>query len=331
MATITKRGKSWLAQVRRKGFPAISKTFETRGAAKTWATLEEARIDSALPQPADRLMQKTTLGDLMVRYLLEVTSTKRGADVEEIRIGCFQNDPIASFALNEIGPSDIAAFRDRRLRQVKPATVRRELTIVRHIFEVARREWGHPLTANPAAEVRRPADSAARDRRLAPGEYARLMQAVAGCYNKSIEPIIVLAIHTGLRRSELLGLSWRRVDLERRLAHIPLTKTGKPRTVPLTGEACAILSNRQRSGDSIFSVSPTALRLAWSRITKRSGLVDLRFHDLRHEAISRFFEMGLSLPEVALISGHRDPRMLFRYTHLRPETLANKLADLSRG
>jgi integrase len=155
------------------------------------------------------------------------------------------------------------------------------------------------------------------------------MQAVAGCYNKSIEPIIMLAIQTGLRRSELLDLTWRCVDLERRLAHIPRTKTGKPRTVPLTDEACTILCNQPRNGDRIFYVSPTALRLAWGRIMKRAGLLDLRFHDLRHEAISRFFELGLSLPEVALISGHRDPRMLFRYTHLRPENVAQKLAGKS--
>jgi integrase len=72
-------------------------------------------------------------------------------------------------------------------------------------------------------------------------------------------------------------------------------------------------------------ISANAFRLAWERVKRRAGVEDFRFHDLRHEAISRFFEIGLSVPEVALISGHRDPRMLFRYTHLRPETIARKL------
>jgi integrase len=95
----------------------------------------------------------------------------------------------------------------------------------------------------------------------------------------------------------------------------------------LTGKAQTILERqRELKTSSPFPVTPNALRMAWDRLIRRTSITNLRFHDLRHEAISRFFEMGLSMPEVALISGHKDPRMLFRYTHLDPERVIAKLA-----
>jgi integrase len=116
------------------------------------------------------------------------------------------------------------------------------------------------------------------------------------------------------------------VDLHSRLLHIPQTKNGSARTIPLTERAVELLKHRQTTGgDAPFSLTPNAVRLAWDRLTERAGIEDLHFHDLRHEAISRFFERGLSVPEVALISGHKDYRMLSRYTHLRAADLIIKL------
>ena len=142
-------------------------------------------------------------------------------------------------------------------------------------------------------------------------------------------PLISLEIQTGMRRGELLSLRWSDVDLSTRTARLTKTKNGHPRTVPLTPTALDVLGSLKRTDELVFPVTPTAVRLAWGRLRRRAGLDDLRLHDLRHEAISRFFELGLSVPEVALISGHRDPRMLSRYTHLGPENVAEKLARLS--
>jgi integrase len=136
---------------------------------------------------------------------------------------------------------------------------------------------------------------------------------------------VQLAIETAMRRSELLGLRWEDVDLERRLAYLGDTKNGRPRSVPLTVGAIVLLGSLPRTGPYVLPVSDCAVRQAWDRLVVRAGVIDLRFHDLRHEAVSRFFEFGLSLPEVALISGHRDPKMLFRYTHLHASDVANKL------
>ncbi len=140
--------------------------------------------------------------------------------------------------------------------------------------------------------------------------------------------LLRFAIETGMRRGELVNARWQFVDWARRTLHIPETKNGHPRTIPLSGEAIRILRGILDGGhDSvrIFPLSANAVRLAWGRLIKRARITNLRLHDLRHEAVSRFFEKGLSVPEVALISGHRDYRMLARYTHLRPEDVAKKL------
>ncbi len=137
--------------------------------------------------------------------------------------------------------------------------------------------------------------------------------------------MIRLAVETGMRRGELLAIRWADVNLPARRLQLRVTKNGRSRTVPLSPAAVQVLAGLPRRGDAVIPVTANAFRLAWERLKRRAGVRDLRFHDLRHEAISRFFEKGLSLPEVALISGHRDPRMLLRYTHPRAEEIAQKL------
>jgi integrase len=120
-------------------------------------------------------------------------------------------------------------------------------------------------------------------------------------------------------------MQWADVDLEGRTVFLRNTKNGDPRTVPLSPRAIEIIGSMPRTGDKVFPMTPNALRLAWERLRRRAGISGLRFHDLRHEAVSRFFEKGLNMPEVAAISGHRDPRMLMRYTHPKAEAIAAKL------
>ena len=130
-----------------------------------------------------------------------------------------------------------------------------------------------------------------------------------------------------MRRGEIVKARWSDLDWDTSTLHIPVTKNGFSRTIPLTKQALETLKSQPHDDECIFPITGNAVRLSWQRLKKRVGIEDLHFHDLRHEAISRFFEMGLSVPEVALISGHRDYRMLFRYTHLRAEDVAKKLAS----
>ena len=127
-----------------------------------------------------------------------------------------------------------------------------------------------------------------------------------------------------MRRSEILNLRWVDIDLDSGFATLFDTKNGEDRRVPLTKTARDVLSKLPNQDEMVFPISANCVRLAWERTRKKAGISDLRFHDLRHEAVSRFFEMGMSVPEVALISGHKDVRQLFRYTHLNPTNVFKK-------
>jgi integrase len=235
--------------------------------------------------------------------------------------------PMCDIPLEKLTPTSLAAYRDERMTEVKPGTVRRELSLIHHALDIARTEWGLHLPTNPVALVRQPPLRNARNRRLERGELKRLEAALSQCRNPLTGLIVKLAIETGLRRAELLALEWRHINTCERTAHIPWSKTGRARTIPLTDAALAILAGVERlDAKRVFPTTANALRLSWERARHRAHLPDLRFHDLRHEALSRFAELGLNMPELALISGHRDYRMLARYTHLRPAELARKLA-----
>jgi len=145
--------------------------------------------------------------------------------------------------------------------------------------------------------------------------------------NPFLQPLVILAIETAMRRGELLGLRWEHVHLDQSFVHLPLTKNGDSRDVPLSPLARQTIEALPRSlAGVVIPVHPEALKGLWNRATRRADITDLRFHDLRHEATTRFFEKGLGVMEVAAITGHKDLRMLQRYVQLRPEDLALKLA-----
>jgi len=129
-----------------------------------------------------------------------------------------------------------------------------------------------------------------------------------------------------MRRGELLSLRKDNVDLVSRVARLLETKNGSSREVPLSPRALDILKHLPSSTDAyVFPLTKESLRRTWGTACRRAGITNLRFHDLRHEATSRFFEHGLNVMEVASITGHRDLRMLKRYTHLKASNIALKL------
>lgn len=325
MATIRKRGGRYQVQVRRKGQRPVSKSFLLRADALAWARNAESQADRGELATMQSGLQ--TVGDLLRRYETEIASKKRAYSAERYMLSLMLRDPLAAEPLATIRTGVIAEWRDRRMARVGAGTFLRHLTVLRHVFEVARKEWGVPLPINPTVDVRKPKAPLARNRRLKPDEEIALFAACARCLNPLIEPIIRLALYTGMRRGELLGARWQNLDLEKRTLLIPMTKNGHPRTVPLDAAALAVIGRLPRGGeDRLLPLSDEAVKLAWKRLIKRAAILDLHFHDLRHEAITRFFERGLTVPEVALISGHRDVRMLFRYTHLKAEDVSARLA-----
>ncbi|MDP6653929.1 MAG: site-specific integrase, partial [Gammaproteobacteria bacterium] len=269
----------------------------------------------------------SSVSDLLEEYLTRVTRKKRGSKQETYLIRRVQMGPLGSLPISWMSPQPFADYRDQRLKTVSPGTLRREFSVLHHAFRIARDEWGWEIPDNPIARIHLPRLSQPRQRRLEPGEEVRLLLACSQARTPWLRPAVELAVETAMRRGELLNARYE--HLQNGLLSIPITKTGVPRTIPLTPRALTVIKALPRSISGHFlPTSANALRLSWERAKRRAMIEDLHFHDLRHEAISRFFEMGLSIPEVALISGHKDYRMLARYTHLRAEDLVGRLKSV---
>ena len=229
---------------------------------------------------------------------------------------------IASRRLAEISSSDLCSYRDQRLRQVKRNTLVREFGLLRTVVSTAVDEWGITVD-NPLKSFHIKREPDQRLRRLSRDELEQLIS--AQCNNPYTKPMILLALETAMRLGELLSLKWSRIDLDRGFAELQKTKNGYGRMVPLTAAALSELSNLERDGDVVFPVKPGTLKQSWVRLVKRAGINDLRFHDLRHEAISRLLEKGLTIPEAASVSGHKTASMLLRYAHPDPVKVRLKM------
>jgi integrase len=272
-------------------------------------------------------LRRLTLGDLVRRYLATVTPNKKSRVAETYVLEAFLRRPLCTKRLSDLGQVDFARYRDQRLAEIESSSLRRELNPIQNMFEIARDEWGIPLRVNPLRGMRLKATDNKRERRLKEGEFERLAEAVGKLRNPHVSRVVLFALETAMRRGEILALCWDQVDLDRACVTVLEAKNGYSRTIPLTPKALALLRAIEGRQGRVFPITANALKLAWVRTAKVAGLEDLHFHDLRHEAISRLFELGLSVPEVSLISGHRDMRMLMRYAHGELARIQQKLAS----
>jgi len=325
MATIVKRGpRRWQAKVRRRGHPTQCRTFLTRAEAERWAMSLESDIIRGRYGPSDYEAERTTLRELIERYIREVTPTKKGWRQEELRLRRWLREPIVDRIVARIRGMDLAAWRDQRLAAgISPYTVRNDLATLSHVFTVAQKDWGFETLHNPARSIRRPSLPRGRDRRLEEGEEDAILAAASSPFRE----LIIVAIETAMRQSELVGLQWADVDCRRRVAVLRETKNGDTRRVPLSSRAMQAIQRLPRPihGGPVFGMTANQVQHQWREIRRKTGIQDLRFHDLRHEGTSRLFERGLDMMEVAAITGHKTLVMLRRYTHLRAEDLAAKL------
>lgn len=329
MATIRKLRGRWQAQVRRRGMKPRAKSFDSKLEAEKWARDLEAQVDRFGSAPDTKVLESTTLGELMERYQREVSPTKRGSVQEIQRLDVLRRHELAYRTMVGLSQQDIATFRDERLQSVAASTTVRELAILSHVVEVAIRDWGLPLNRNVVKMVRRPVIRNERSRRLTGDEEQRLLDGCDTGKTPCFKTLLIVAIETGMRRSEMLGLRWADILHNRRVAVLHMTKNGERREVPLSQRAYDALNAwRAASGDDaerVFPLSAGGLEQIWRRLLDRVNITDLRFHDLRHEAVSRLFERGLNVVEVSSISGHKELRMLRRYSHLRAEDLVGRL------
>jgi HAD superfamily hydrolase (TIGR01549 family) len=346
MATIvfTPSG-TYKALVRMRGWPTTSKTFRLKRDAVDWARRTEDEMVRGV-YISRTGSERMTLQEALQRYLAEVTPTKkpttqRSESITAQHLIGF----LGKYSMAALSSELVASYRDHRLAAGKANnTVRIELAMLSNLFTVAMQEWGLGLTHNPVATIRKPSPGKSRDRRLTGDEEQRLLDAVEAHSNPMLAWVVTMAIETGMRQSEIVNLRLQHVDLQSRVVRLFDTKNNSARTVPLTAAATAALKTainnplRPKETDLVFFGEPGRdgirrpyqFAKIWGGIREAIGAKDLHFHDLRHEAVSRLVEGGLSDQEVAAISGHKSMQMLRRYTHLRAEDLVTKLDGLAK-
>ncbi len=322
MASIRKRtsnsGSKYQVQVRKSGHKPVIQSFNSLKDAKIFANDVETRIDRSVFQCA-KDAKNITFGDLANRYLKEILVNKKGYDIEKYNIR-----PVIKYLehykLINVRTHITSAYRNDRLLDVSPGTVKRELGLISRILVSAEKDFGIYLPqGNSVSKVKKPVETS-RDRRPTKVELENLIS------DKTIGHYVSFAIETGMRRGEIVNIKPEHIIGEyHNLLFIPDTKTGIPRTIPLSTKAQEDINKLLYATNGISILKPHSVSQAFLRACKRHGISDLRFHDLRHEATSQFFEKGLNIMEVSLITGHRSFSMLNRYTHLKPESVLNKL------
>jgi len=332
MATFRKRNDKWQARVQRSGQSSIAKSFNTKADAIKWARNIESQLDLGVLAPKQTMPRLMPMVD---RYIEEVTPTKKGDSQEQYRANQFKKTKLAEMQLDKITGEVVAQYRDTRLKEVSANTVRLELAFLSVVFEQCRKEWGLAVS-NPVRQIRMPKPGKPRQRRLEAGEEEALLAACKASRAYYLHSFVVLAIETGMRSGEMLAVTWSNVNFERCTAFLPDTKNGSPRTVPLSTRALSAIHALPRSINgrlfrSGYHSIHNAFKLALTKAQatqpdSETFLRGLRFHDLRHEAVTRLFEKGLNPIEVGMVSGHKTLSMLQRYTHLRSEDLVVKLA-----
>jgi integrase len=327
MASIRFRSNKWQARISRQGEQSVVKTFQSKEDAQRWARSIEVEWDRGTYTNTHQA-QKTTFGELIERYLREITPTMRGANSDTIRLKAIMRRPIAKVNTLSLNTSRIAKYRDQRLKEVSAGTVIRELAYFSSIINHARREWNINI-ANPVLLIRKPPSPQGRNRILTSEEEQKLLYACEPKANRNIytRPFVILALETAMRRGELLGLKWINIDIHKRTAFILLTKNGESRTVPLSTRAIETLRALPRSIDGrVLPINFAALETNFKRARERAKLLDLRIHDLRHTAVTRLAEKLPNLIELSAVTGHKSLAMLKRYYHPNPELLAIKIA-----
>lgn len=329
MATIHRVAGGWRVEVRHKtkdGAFYRTARFETRQQAQVWGGRTEAEYQQQRKSPSKR-----TLRDALEKYRGEVSPTHRGHRWERLRIEVLIRDKEwAAQRIERVTPADIGEWRDRRLKDVSGSSVRREMALLSGIFESARREWRW-IASNPVKDARKPAAAAPRDRRITPLEEKNLIRALGyfpGASPQSVSDHAALAflfaLETAMRAGEIVGLTWERVDLAQRFVHIPLTKNGTARDVPLTPTAVALLELLPR-GSRVFQVTSASLDALFRKARKRAKIRDLHFHDSRHEAITRLAGK-IPVMDLARMTGHKQLGQLMRYYNPSAADIAKRLS-----
>lgn len=340
----------WQAVIVKKGYSQQSKSFPIKSDAVAWATDVEAKMNRGVFNDVSE-SEALTLRDGLLRYLREVTPSKKGFEAETYKIKAMLRESFVSKSFATFRQSDAAKYRDELLKAgLSASTIRKNLSLLSHLYETANKEWSISCN-NPIKSIGKPKVNNSRERRLSALEHKYLIAALTNTgagerQNNEVLRVVLFAIETAMRQGEILSLAWSDIDLAGREAKLKDTKNGDARGVPLSSAAIKILGHdngivtKMRRG-KVFKTTASAAKQCFSRAVIRARkayesdyevgirdekvLIDLTFHDLRHEATSRLADV-FQMHELMKVVGHKDSRMLARYYHPKTIDLAKKLA-----
>lgn len=320
VATISRHGSGWRAQVRRRGYPRLSATFPLKKQAEAWG----AQRESEIVQGKLGIAPKHTLGEALERYRLEKARNRW----ETNRLKVLEADPIAKVLLGRLDSSHLSDLRDRELaRGIEGTSVRRVVSLLSSVFKAARGwKW---LQGNPLLDFERPPPKKGRARGLQQPEIDATVKALGygggapANASQQVAVAFLLAIETGMRVGEMLTLTWDQVHEKH--VHLEKTKNGDERDVPLSGRARELLKAlRGLDGEHVFTVDDATRDKLFRDARVRAKLSGFTFHDSRSEAISRLSKK-LDILELARMVGHRDLKSLMHYYRSDPGDVADKL------
>jgi len=324
MAHIRKRNGKWIAEIRKKDFKKIQKTFLRKSNATNWAQEIEYQMDKNQYEDFSD-SSKFTLGDLIKKYRDEITINKKGVQEEKYKLNLLLRNKISKCRLLEIKTNHIYDFKKEIKQNRKASTVNKYLHYIYTIWETAKYEWGMTLPArNPVSLVKREKVKTRIDRILTPQEYQNLINASKKSNLPYLADIIEFAYITAMRFGEITKLEVRDIDFQNKLAKLRDTKNGEDRIVPLTDRAIEICL-RYRFRNKLFDIKRDKFRHYFEQACRKASIKDFRFHDLRACAITNLFLRGWSIAEVSVVSGHKTWSELKRYTRIKPSQLVEKL------
>jgi integrase len=329
-------------QVRLRGYPIQTATFERRTDAKLWAQQTENAIREGRHFKTTEA-KKHTLGGLIDRYIEDILPNKP-KNLRTVKAQLlWWKQQLGSYALADVTPALIGEYRDKLIKNPthkrtprSPSTVVRYLSALSHTLTVAVKEWGW-LEDSPMRKVTKPKEPRGRVRFLDDAEREPLLQACKSSDNPYLYPVVVLALSTGMRQAEIMNLKWTDIDLQRGRIVLQETKNGERRVVPITGLALRELKSLDKTKHkdlgfvfpSKHAHQPIDLRFPWEKALKAAGIEDFRFHDLRHSAASYLAMNGASLAEIAEVLGHKTLSMVKRYAHLSESHTAGVVASMN--
>ena len=322
MASIRNRNGRWHVQIRKKGIKSINRTFTLKSDAQLWIREQERSIELEGSERPKLNLLNNTLSDLLNKYELEIAAHLKSYHVERHYFALIKRQPFSNLTLRNLKAADIQFWINERCKTHRSSSINRVVGIIGRVLNIAIKSWDYPLATNPILKVIKPACITSPILRLSPDTLEKIK-----CPSSKIGWVVIFAIETGMRRSEIANLKWTELNFDDGLVYTIETKNGHPRYIPLTENAIQAIKQMDNNTEYVFGMSSNAINLAWQRFKRNNGIENVRFHDLRHEAISRMFERGLSVAEVSMISGHRTVSQLFRYAHADIRKVREKLVQ----